>query len=358
MIQAERVARPAGSRERFDMQEGSLKIAVKRITSADETRVAVRSCWPPIMLLLLALCGAASPVSSARAQETRGDRQTPRRGSVRSVTIPVTVSSRAAQEVLNVPGFTVKEDDEEQSLLSVRGADNTPLSIAILIQDDVISQIGNEINLLGDFIRRQPRGTRVFVGYLRAGSLQVRQKFTTDLDRAASSLRIPVGSNSVAPYNPYVEVVDALKRFESLPTGRRAVLLVSDGLDISRGIDSASPTQSIDLQRAINEAQRRAVAVYSIYAPTVSTEAINNSTLIGYGQSSLNRLSDETGGKAFFQGTRAPVSFNPFVEELTASLPRQIALTYLSTHPQNGFRKISVTSPGDVELRYPAGYTR
>jgi hypothetical protein len=161
----------------------------------------------------------------------------------------------------------------------------------------------------------------------------------------------------VSPYNPYVEVVEALKKFESQPLGRRAILLVSDGLDISRGVDSSSPTQSIDLQRAINESQRRGVAIYGFYAPTQVTAA--HPPLGGNGQSSLLRLSDETGGIAFFQGTGAPVSFAPFIRELDVSLQKQAALTFLSTHLSKGFHRLEVKSstPG-VRVTYPSGYVR
>jgi hypothetical protein len=77
------------------------------------------------------------------------------------------------------------------------------------------------------------------------------------------------------------------------------------------------------------------------------------------GQSSLQKLSDDTGGKAFFQGTSAPVSFQPFLREISATLDRQIALTYLSTHPNKGFHRLDVKPlDRDVEVRHPAGYTR
>src|SRR6266850_5864306 len=65
-----------------------------------------------------------------------------------------------------------------------------PLNIAILIQDDLISMVGNELGVTREFIRSLPAGSRVMVGYITAGSLQVRQPFTTDLNRAAGSLRI------------------------------------------------------------------------------------------------------------------------------------------------------------------------
>jgi hypothetical protein len=278
----------------------------------------------------------------------------------RPVTIPLTITVKEAgpePELQNIE-LVISEDGEPQSILSIRGTGtNSPMTIAVLIQEDVVSSVANEIKSLAEFVRGLPKGSRVMVGYLRTGSLQVKQKFTTDLDKAAKALRIPVGSSSVAPYNPYVEVIEALKKFDSQPLGRRAILLVSDGLDISRGIDSSSPTQSIDLQRAVSESQRRSVAVYGFYAPTVASQA--NSMLAANAQSSLLHLSSESGGHAYFQGTGAPVSFDPFLRELDSSLERQAALTFLSTHLSKGFHRIAVSSatPG-VRVAYPTGYVR
>lgn len=202
-----------------------------------------------------------------------------------------------------------------------------PLNLAVLIQDDLISRVGNELDVTRDFIRSLPAGSRVMVGYITSGSLQVRQPFTEDLDKAASSLRMPISSEAVAPFNPYVEVVEALKKFEGEGKNRNVVLLVSDGLDASRGLDVSSTIDSIDLHRAINEANRRNVAVYSFYAPSVGLTS-RNRTLAGYGQSALNRLSNETGGRAFFQGTTDFVTFDAYFERLRNALNEQIARAY------------------------------
>ncbi|MGH9969731.1 MAG: hypothetical protein ACREBG_18325 [Pyrinomonadaceae bacterium] len=299
--------------------------------------------------------GQTSVQSSAVSTANRS------RVGARPVTIPIGIRVKGAkpepEPELQMIDLTVTEDGEPQTILSIRAiGTSSPLTLAVLIQDDLVSSIGNEIKPLAEFIRRLPRGSRVMVGYLRSGSLQVRQKFTTDLEKAAKALRPPLGFASAAPYNPYVEVIEAIKRFDFQPSGRRAILLVSDGLDISRGADVSSASQSVDLQRAITEAQRRSIAVYAFYAPTVGTQ---NPLLTTIAQSSLQRLADETGGRAFFQGTGAPVSFDPFLRELSASLDKQIALTYLSTHPQKGYHRIQVrsSSPG-VDIEHPAGYTR
>jgi hypothetical protein len=193
-----------------------------------------------------------------------------------------------------------------------------PLNLAILVQDDLVSRVGNEIEATRAFIRELPAGSRVMIGYLTSGTLQVRQKFTEDLEQAGRALRIPAGTETSSPYNPYVEVVEALRYFEAEGKNRNVVLLISDGLDVSRGFDPFSTLNSIDMERAVREAKRRNVAVYSFYAPAVGLTSSNRQA-VSYGQGALNRLSKETGGRAFFQGTSF-VSFSPYFERLSRTL--------------------------------------
>ena len=196
-----------------------------------------------------------------------------------------------------------------------------PLNLAVLIQDDLVSRVGNELRETADFIRALPAGSQVFVGYIRTGSLQVRQPFTGDLEAAARALRVPVGSTAVSPYNPYSQVRDAVRQFPAGGANRNALLLVSDGLDTSRGFDFASSVDSIDLARAVREAKGRGVSVYSFYAPSAGLTSWN-ARAVSLGQSALNRVSDETGGRAFFQGTDF-VTFNAYFERLTRTLNEQ-----------------------------------
>jgi hypothetical protein len=198
------------------------------------------------------------------------------------------------------------------------------LNIAILIQDDLVPQVSNEIGVTRDFIRSLPQGSQVMVGYITAGTLQVRQPFTTDLDKAARSLRIPTASIASAPFNPYVEVMEALRKFERNSTNANAILLISDGLDTSRGFDSTAAGHTLDIDRAISEANKRGVSIFSFYAPSVGLTS-RNRIASSYGQSSLNRLSNETGGKAFFQGTTGFVTFDSYFSRLRETLNRQYA---------------------------------
>ncbi len=217
---------------------------------------------------------------------------------------------------MSVGAFSANAKETESSGIRV------PLNIAILIQDDLTSQVGNELGVTRDFIRTLPAGSRVMVGYITAGTLQVRQPFTTDLNRAASSLRIPVASTSASPYNPYVEVIEAVKKFDSSWKGPNAVLLISDGLDTSRGFDASTAGHTIDIDRAISEANRHKVAIYSFYAPSVGLTS-RSYLAASYGQSSLNRVSHDTGGMAFFQGTTGFVTFDSYFSRLRQQLNRQ-----------------------------------
>jgi hypothetical protein len=194
----------------------------------------------------------------------------------------------------------------------------TPLNFAVLIQDDLVPRVGNEIKTTAQFIRELPEGSQVMVAYIRSGSLQVRQPFTTDLEAAAKALRIPVGSASAAPFNPYVEVREALKRFPEGGANRNTLLLISDGLDVSRGFDYATSVNSLDLDRAVREAKRREVAVYAFYAPTAGLTSWNRNA-VTLGQSALARITDQTGGRAFFQGTTF-VTFDSYFERLSRAL--------------------------------------
>jgi len=278
----------------------------------------------------------------------------------REVTILVTAHPhnsrmRDAAAKLTKDDFVIREDKSPQQIISVKRTAEAPPIIAVLIQDNLVSRVNNELDGIRNFIRRLPEGSRVMTAYITVGSLEVRQDFTTDREHAASSLRILRSSSSGAPYNPYVEVIEALRRFDSQPTGRRMILLVSDGLDTSHGFRSSSPSQSIDLDRAIHEAQKRGVAAFSFFAPTVGLTSEFRME-VNFGQGSLIRLGDETGGEAFITGTDF-VTFDSYVREFSEALGLQWLITYRSSTIGNSFRHVEVTTEQDIHLHYPSGYS-
>ncbi len=305
-------------------------------------------------LAILMLFGLDSIPATAQKNEPRQR--------VRTVTIPISIftkqelKERQAEEYVQAERLIVNEDNDNQEILSIKSVSDSPLSIAFLIQEDLVSNFNLQINDIKKFIRELPRGSRVMVGYLRGGSPEIRQKFTDDLDKAANSIRIVSGSQSSAPRSPYDGVSSILNRFDAMPTGRRAVLLFSDGLDTSGGLNLASILQSLDLDQAILRSQRKSVAVYSFYTPTALTENTGSTFALG-AQGALSKLSDETGGRAFQKGFITPVSYLPFFRDMVMALNRQFALTYLSTHMDKGYHNVKVLSTNpEVKIEHPKGY--
>lgn len=281
---------------------------------------------------------------------------------VRTVTIPISIFTKKelkegqTEEFLQAERIIVKEDGDEQQILSIRSVATTPLSIAFVIQDDLASNFNLQIRDVQEFIRGLPKGSRVMVAYTRSGAPQIRQRFTDDLEAAAKSLRIVSGSSAMAPQSPFYGLSEVLDKFDAVPTGRRAVVMFSDGLDSSSGLNLASIAQSSDLDRATLKANRKGIAVYSIYSPTLLTEN-GNQTFVLAAQGALAKLSDETGGRAFFSGALGPVSLLPYFKEMVVALSRQFALTYLSTHMKKGYHKVKVASTNpEVKIEHPRGY--
>jgi VWFA-related protein len=279
---------------------------------------------------------------------------------VRTVTIPISIFTKQElqqeqlEEFIHVERLMVKEDKDDQTILSVRSVASTPLSLAVLIQEDLTSNINLQLKDLRDFINRLPKGSRVMVGYIHGGTLRVKQRFTDNLERASTAIQIVAATPSAN--GPFEGVEAATNYFEAMPTGRRAILLISDGLDSSRGNSPSDIISTPEMERAILKAQRRAVAVYSIWSPTILTNDTNN-TLISLGQSALAKLSEQTGGRSFYQGSIPPVSFVPFLKSLVILFERQFALTYLSTHMNKGYHHVEVTSTNpNVKIEHPKGY--
>lgn len=306
-----------------------------------------------LFLFIIVIC-----VTDLFAQPETEGKKKKQDNKIRVMTIPITIFSKQElkenqrEEFIEAGNISVRENNEEQVILSIRSVSNNPITLCILIQENLSSSFNLELRKLSEFIQRLPKGSRVMVAYLRGGVVQVRQKFTEDLEKVANSLRIVASSPLSFPSDPYEGVSEALNRFDAIPTGRRAILLVSDGLDIS----NPSPVQNVALDRAILRAQRKGVAIYSFYTTSYLTEN-GGRTLALDAQSSLNKLSEETGGKAFFQGMGTPVSFDPFFKDLSNILERQFALTYLSTHMKKGYYKVQVLSTNpEIRIEHPNGY--
>ncbi len=250
--------------------------------------------------------------------------------------------------------FAVLENKHSQKITSVKNAKEAPIDLAIVVQDNLDWRVNSEIKGLKDFIRDLPEGSRAMTAYLTIGGAIVTQDLTTDLTQAADTLRVIRGGSLPPIFSPYDGVQDVVKHFEEKTISRKMMLVVSDGLDMSGGYIYASPYFSLSLDKAIRDAQRHGISIFTIYAPSDDRKPYGRFAT-NYGQGSLIRLADETGGESYVSVIDF-VNFAPYLKEFEETFPRQWLITYRSSTVEKGFRQIEVTTDFDIHLHHSAGY--
>jgi hypothetical protein len=195
--------------------------------------------------------------------------------------------------------------------------DHAGMDLFILLDDGSDTSLALQFEDLRNFINAQPPTTRIAVGYMRNGTVDIVQDFTREHAAVGKALRLPIGS----PGNsPYFSLMDLMKRL-SHNEGRLEILLVSDGIDPGQGF--ADPY----VDSTIEQAQRSMILIYTIYASGAGRYG-HDVRRINLGQSNLSRLAGETGGEAYFQGFHNPITFAPFLADLATQLSHQYLLTF------------------------------
>ncbi len=265
-----------------------------------------------------------------------------------SASVPVTVtvsvhSERGASVALAREDVLVYQQGSRRPVLSWRPAASVPLDLAIMVDDSLESQFGLQLDDLRNFIRALPSSTRVAIVYAQHGHATIAQPFTPDHEQAAKALRLPQGRVE-AGSSIYLAVADLLKHWPEDSHHRRSVLLISDGLDLYRGLADSTPGINPDLQQAIEAAQRARVTMYTLFTNSAG-RADRNAYLSANGQGSLEMLATATGGEAFFQGTETPLAFQPFLNRLRNELDGQYVLTFAAqTGKQPGYQPVRITT--------------
>jgi hypothetical protein len=219
------------------------------------------------------------------------------------------------------------------------------LQLFILIDDAANTSLGSQLEDIRQFINAQPATTAIGVAYMRNGIADVLQNPTNDHAQAAKGLRLPFGDPG-ASASPYFSVSDLIKRWPETPV-RREILMVSDGIDRYWGSGPSDPY----VDSTIEDAQRAGVIIFSIYMPGVGHFG-HSFWRINWGQNYLSQISDETGGESYYLGFGAPVSFAPYLDDLTHRLTRQYLLTFLAKPEKKaGFQQVKLrTEVPNAEL--------
>jgi hypothetical protein len=282
----------------------------------------------------LAAPSPAQETSTARAvvtATTKGEDVT---------TIPrQSVSVTANRKVQDVTGW-----------VPLRGP-RSGLQLVVLLDDSSRGNLGLQLNDIKSFLTALPPNAQVAIGYMRNGSPNLLQNFTTDHAAVAKTLRLPQGSAGING-SPYFCLSALAKHWPGGDNNvRREVIMVTDGVDRYSGarFDPSNPY----VQAATSDAQKAGVIVYSIYYRGAG-RADRSFVVTDGGQNYLTQVSGATGGKVYLEGFGNPVSFAPFLSEIQRKLQNQYELTFAST-AKAGLQPIRVkTSQPNTSLEFPA----
>ena len=310
----------------------------------------MNSCGSLVLFAALSLL-VVGP-QNARAQE---------KSAPSTVQVHMVITDQALNENEEVPVLRAENVQVSQgknmlkvaSIIAARG-DSAALQLFVLIDETCDTSIGNNLNDLRDFINAQPASTMIGVAYTSNATVQIAQNLTADHGLVAKAVRLPRGALS-AMDSPYLSLNSLVKSWPQQKV-RREVLIVSDGIDRLRGRSAGRPsntmpTISIDADSASTASQRYGVIVHSIYSPGIGRLG-RNAWEAQLGQSSVAKISDETGGEYFALGTQNPVSFKPYLDRLQRILNNQYYLVFQAVPgKKEGLQRVRIsTTLANVEI--------
>jgi hypothetical protein len=241
----------------------------------------------------------------------------------------VTVEPHKGADVpaVNASDVTVdeaKERDQVAAWIPAQG-DHAALEFFVLIDDSSRDVLATQFADIKKFIAEQPPSTKVGIAYMQNGIASIEQNLTADHDLAIKAIRLPLGYYG-ANASPYFSLSDIVKKWPQ-DTSRHEVLMITNGFDPYYGPyygmgDMLDPY----LDAAIEDSQRAGVIVSAIYEPSVGH--IGHSYWLSYwGQMYLAKLTEETGGEAYYIGFygQAP-DFTPYLKDLSTRLNHQYIL--------------------------------
>jgi hypothetical protein len=221
---------------------------------------------------------------------------------------------------VQVNGKSVRTDN----VTPLRG-ENGGLELVILIDSGARNSLGRQMGELSGFVRSLPPTTEVAVAYMTNGRAMFQQPFTTDKDQALRALHLPGGTPGSSA-SPYFCISDLAKNWPSRNTAtRREVVAITDGIDpYEVRFDPEDPY----VRTAIQDSIRAGMIVDALYWHDTGI-ASRVGFLANGGQNLLSELTNSTGGNLFYQGLGNPVSFTPFLDDLSKQLQNQYELGFV-----------------------------
>jgi VWFA-related protein len=288
---------------------------------------------------ILRLAGGLSATGFLRAQE-----QPVFSTDVKVVNVLATVRNKSGELVGNLSqdDFLLSEDGRPQTIRYFARESNLPLTLGLLVDTSgsqrrvLDAERGACLRFLDQVVREKK--DQVFIMQFDT-VIQVRQPLTSSVGKLDDSLAYVDSEtwNQVRMRNGggtllYDAVIQASEDIMKKQTGRKALIVLSDGVDFGSGGS---------VQEGVDAAQRADTLIYSIlYSDSGAYGGFGGPD----GKRVLQQLSKETGGSFFEVTKKQPV--DKIFEILEEELRTQYSIGYSSDKPVtiSEFRKVELTA--------------
>jgi Ca-activated chloride channel family protein len=239
--------------------------------------------------------------------------------------------------------FLIEEDGRKQEIYRFSRENELPLTLGLLVDTSAsVSRVfGDEKETAINFLESTLKsGDLAFViGFERFVTLA--EDFTDDPRRLRTAINSLVIGQGTSIYDA---VYLACKEMLDKESGRKAIILISDGQDT---------TSKVRFNEALLAAYNSDAVIFSI-----SNRIGGFFDIRGTGSpETLREFSSETGGTVFFVGGRSDLT--RVFEQIAAELRSQYSLAYVSSNPARDgkYRKIRIIprDPG-FKIKARSGY--
>lgn len=256
--------------------------------------------------------------------------------------------------------FTLEEDGRPQVIRYFSKESGLPLTLGLLV-DTSISQkrvLAEERTASLKFLMQvlRPDQDRAFVIHFDR-EVELLQDLTSSrerLDEALARLQVPtlpprkrgapkIGLFALGGTDMYDSILLASDDILRKQSGRKALILLTDGVDNG---------SKIDLFDAIQSAQRADAVVYSILF--ADRDAYDGTFASAAGKQALERISRETGGAFFEVSKAAPLA--AIYSQLEEELRNQYSIGYTPDRGGPGYRKIHLAAKAGLSVVTRDGY--
>jgi VWFA-related protein len=266
----------------------------------------------------------------------------------------------------------ILEDGVPQEIFTFQQHTDTPLSLAILVdtsgsQERTLPDEKDAARQFVDAVIRPQKDEAAVISF--TGEATLEQGLTGSVSRVRNAIDkiefrppsgwvgggIVVGTPPISGRNASISASTALwdalwvtsdeVLSEASEGTRRAIILVTDGIDTS---------SRVKMQEAVDRAIKEDATIYSI--------GIGDSYMQGVDEGSLRKVSERTGGRAFFPKNEDEL--RDAFAQIQTDLREQYLVAYASTNKRRdgSFRKIQIDvinpleNKKDLRLTYRQGY--